>query len=82
VADRYTDRTSPRHLLVNKEDTKYNVEAAIEETCKSIETVLEGHVGGDTVSKDRPIVIVNLIPAFEADLAPFSVLSCLSRELL
>jgi hypothetical protein len=56
-----------------------NAEAAIKETCKSIETVLEGRVGGDTV---WPIVTVNLIPAFEADLAPFSVVSCLSRELL
>jgi hypothetical protein len=54
----------------------------LKKTCKSIETVLEGRVGGDTVSKDWPIVTVNVIPAFEADLAPFSVVSCLSRELL
>jgi hypothetical protein len=59
-----------------------NVEAAIKETCKSIETVLEGRVGADTVSKDWPIVTVNLIPVFEADLAPFSVVSCLSHKLL
>jgi hypothetical protein len=53
---------------------------AIKETRKSIEIVLEGRVGGDTVSKDWPIVTVNLVPAFEANLAPFSVVSCLSRE--
>lgn len=36
---------------------------------------------GDTVSKDQPIPTTNLIPAFEVDVAPFSVVSCLSREL-
>jgi hypothetical protein len=36
---------------------------------------------GDTVNKDWPIATANLTPSSKLDLAPFSVVSCLLREL-